>query len=328
MALKQAKNRIEELDVFRGIAAMAVVLFHYTKRFRDLYGHNYPEFFDFKYGFLGVQLFFIISGFVIYMSINNSSSTFQFIKRRFIRLYPAYWICITLTFIIVNFIGLPGRGANGIEFFVGLTMFQEVLNIKHVDGVYWSLTIELFFYILMILISFAGILQKKYVWTTIWLTLIWTNYYFPFPFKSFYLNLENGMLFIGGIYFFHLYNDKKNMIHHLFVLFSLFSFIHFNHSLSIKIIVSFYYLLFYLFIFNKLNWIVIKPLLFLGQISYPLYLIHNNIGFAMLLKLKKWGVNELFSIITVVLCVILLAWVIMKYIEKPIIRYLKTKIIR
>ena len=80
--------RINELDTFRGIAAMAVLLYHYTSR--------YNEFFDstsvlsFSYGWMGVPLFFMLSGFVITLTVNRCKSPFDFLYRRFIRLYPTY----------------------------------------------------------------------------------------------------------------------------------------------------------------------------------------------------------------------------------------------
>ena len=81
-----------ELDALRGMAAMAVVVFHYTTRARN----NGVQLFDFEIGHYGVQLFFCVSGFVIYWTLERSKTLMDFAVSRFSRLYPAYWAAIAL----------------------------------------------------------------------------------------------------------------------------------------------------------------------------------------------------------------------------------------
>src|SRR2546430_2652712 len=93
------KPRFAELDLLRGVAALWVVLFHYTTQYsrlyvpdrRDLLGFEFPD------GTLGVYLFFMISGFVIFMTLHRSERPLDFVVSRFARLYPAYWAGIVLT---------------------------------------------------------------------------------------------------------------------------------------------------------------------------------------------------------------------------------------
>jgi len=67
----KTSSRILELDSLRGLAIIAVMLYHYTSRYVRLYGfHNTPPF-EFWYGRLGVEFFFIISGFVIFMTLSK-----------------------------------------------------------------------------------------------------------------------------------------------------------------------------------------------------------------------------------------------------------------
>ena len=95
--------RIKELDSIRGIACLMVVLFHYTTRYSISFNtQKTTALLDFKYGGLGVSLFFMISGFVIYLSINNVKDAKTFFIKRFIRLYPIFWICMLTTFTIMN----------------------------------------------------------------------------------------------------------------------------------------------------------------------------------------------------------------------------------
>lgn len=68
------QKRFLELDALRGLAAMLVVMFHYSMNYSDL-----PVYRIFKYGITGVDLFFLISGFVIFQSIKAANSGTEFL---------------------------------------------------------------------------------------------------------------------------------------------------------------------------------------------------------------------------------------------------------
>src|SRR5689334_5092656 len=93
-------KRLLELDALRGIAVLGVMFFHYTTLYMSAYDPT-PTLFDFCFGQHGIHLFFIISGFVIYMTLEKSSPM-DFIVSRFSRLYPAYWAGILLTSLAIN----------------------------------------------------------------------------------------------------------------------------------------------------------------------------------------------------------------------------------
>lgn len=99
------KQRIEYLDGHRGIAILLVVFFHAYVRWAALvpYGNQYREIFLFKFGWLGVQLFFMISGFVILMTLEKSANRKKFLYRRWIRLFPAMLACSVMIFITSDF---------------------------------------------------------------------------------------------------------------------------------------------------------------------------------------------------------------------------------
>jgi peptidoglycan/LPS O-acetylase OafA/YrhL len=98
-----------ELNALRGFAAFAVMLFHYTSRYGQLYGYNDLLPFHMSWGQYGVQLFFLISGFVIFMTLGRTRQPINFVVGRFSRLYPTYWAGVIATFTIVAVMGLPGR---------------------------------------------------------------------------------------------------------------------------------------------------------------------------------------------------------------------------
>jgi peptidoglycan/LPS O-acetylase OafA/YrhL len=141
---KNKTKRFEELDALRGIAALMVVFFHFSMK-RD----DYNSFL--KLGAVGVDLFFIISGFVIFMSLQKVSNSKDFIINRISRLYPTYWASVTLTFILIICYGIFNGNVypqNIVFNYVGnMTMFQFYLRIPDIDGPYWTMIIEMIFYI-------------------------------------------------------------------------------------------------------------------------------------------------------------------------------------
>ena len=107
-------KRIESLDGLRGIAILLVILYHgYYIWYEYLpFGDKYSNVFLFKYGNLGVQLFFLISGFVILMSLEKTSSYLKFLKNRWIRLFPSMFVVSLIIFFTSSFfyerpLGIP-----------------------------------------------------------------------------------------------------------------------------------------------------------------------------------------------------------------------------
>ena len=107
---KKKNRRFAELDSLRGIAALLVMLSHYTWAYDYHFGTLGDHFFQFPYGDFGVQVFFIISGFVIFMSLEKAKSIKEFIIGRFTRLYPTYWFCMVLTLVVIILFPVPTLG--------------------------------------------------------------------------------------------------------------------------------------------------------------------------------------------------------------------------
>lgn len=124
------RTRILSLDIARACAALAVFLFHYG---------------IFPFGHLGVELFFLLSGFVLALPSRHRNAL-AFFRARCVRLYPTYWVALSLTLLTLLWSGeklsLPTVAAN-------VTMLTAFLGQPYVDGVYWSLTEEIIFYVLV-----------------------------------------------------------------------------------------------------------------------------------------------------------------------------------
>jgi peptidoglycan/LPS O-acetylase OafA/YrhL len=146
---------MEILDVWRALAILPVVAFHFLVRYRPAYDASTPDLVHlhgayvsaFEIGRYGVQLFFIISGVVIAMTLSRSSGPAEFAFRRFSRLMPAYLVATIVTFAIVHLMGPHELQVNALD--LALAWAKPILDFGYpgVDGAAWSLRIEVEFYI-------------------------------------------------------------------------------------------------------------------------------------------------------------------------------------
>lgn len=159
-------RRLQFLDVIRGLAALAVVLEHGSERMFPGYlvvANSY-----FTLGVFGVSTFFLVSGFIIPVSIERHGSLGSFWQARFFRLYPMYWFSI-LAAVVFSFIisGAPPT-VFGTHVWRGilanLTMFQTFLGVPNLSGLYWTLTMEMIFYVLCSALFLAGMLSRSLLW--------------------------------------------------------------------------------------------------------------------------------------------------------------------
>ncbi len=171
------RTRSYELDLLRLVAAVLVLLFHYTFRASEIRGYSpvsFPAAFTIvtRYGFLGVELFFLLSGVVILSSARNRTAG-RFAVARTLRLYPAYWVMVTVTFLVVTTWGDPSRFPLDVgDWARNLTMLQGFADDPvYVDGVYWTLTRELVFYAIVALALAAGLRERLTLVFGAWLVV-------------------------------------------------------------------------------------------------------------------------------------------------------------
>ena len=318
--------RLVQLDALRGIAILMVMGFHYTARYQAIYGHPQHLDFYFPLGRYGVQLFFIISGFVIYLTLGKTKNWKDFVISRFSRLYPVYWVSVIITSGVIWTFSLPGREPSLFSMMVNMSMIQDWFSIPHVDGVYWTLSLELSFYLIMLFVFILDRLERIEVICIRWILFILLargcEEYFSFqilPVIKILLILDYANLFIIGIMFYRRYVQKSHWGAIVIIFASLLlEFI--LHGYESGIICSLFAAMVNMAIFrNKIADIIFsaKPLIFIGSISYSLYLLHQNIGYVMLRYLYSLEVKPVAAIPIVYLIVLGLAVLLNLLIEVP-----------
>lgn len=330
---KRPSVRIGELDALRGLAAFAVMLYHYTTLYDKNIGHIETPAFGFAAGNYGVQLFFLISGFVIFMTLEKIRTGTDFVVSRFSRLYPAYWAAVATSAAFVYTIGLPEQRLSTGALLVNLTMFQQILQVAHLDGSYWTLQIELFFYIQMLFWYLTGQLQRIRWIIAVWLVVV-LGYYLADAHHVHVswtlgqlLILEHIPFFSIGILFYQLYNDaqRRSWHDHALVAASI-CVIAATREPVYVVVALFCTAVFYLFIYGGLRWLAARPFAFLGTISYSLYLLHQVIGFDAIWHLEHDAhISGTLSVFLAIALSIALATVLTRLVEQPAMRWIRRR---
>lgn len=318
--------RVGELDALRGLAALGVVAFHYTTFYQQEQGHLQPLGFGFPAGNYGVHLFFLISGFVIFMTLERTRSAMDFVVSRFSRLFPAYWAAMAITAAVVYSIGMPIQRIPTIDVAVNLTMLQEILGFTHLDGSYWTLQVELFFYLQMLFWCMLGQLKRIRWIIAAWLIMAviyaltsQLHLHFSYTLRELLL-LRHIPFFALGILFYCLYagsGDRRANI--AMIALSLVA-IGVSYAPAYLVAGVACCAIFALFVAGKLRWLRAAPFVFLGAISYPLYLLHQAIGFALIHRLEAAGVSSLAAVVATALLLMALATALTYGLERPAMR--------
>ena len=341
-AMKTHNNqRILFLDGLRGIAILMVVLYHtYSSAWQELMPFYQPTF-DFpliKFGDLGVPLFFIISGFVIVMTLEKCQSLSDFMFKRWLRLFPAMLIATLLILITAPlFTARPLGDVKLIDSLPGLTFishffYKNVIGpeVSVLENGFWSLFVEVKFYLLAGWLYFL-IGQKRMI---IALTVMFFSFV-AFGLVQSRLSPETLVVmievmdcldyqyygwFVAGALFYRYYNSKHVMTLIAAVLMALLSARTWGGLMSQTMLA--FIVIIGIFsgamVSEKLQKILSnKVLTFVGFISYPLYLIHENMTISTIVQLHDQfaSINVyVLSILPLTACV-LISWLIAQYAE-------------
>lgn len=175
LATETASQRLDYVDCMRAIAALMVLLLHAGELAVQAFRSSAIDcwlltpVFTLDFGRAGVILFFAISGFVIPASLAHPVDKIRFPIRRFFRLYPAYWLSILVSLIVGLYLNEPGRIAS--EVIANLSMVQIFMGYEDIEGLYWTLAVELVFYVICYTLFLAGLIGHGGALTAIALVL-------------------------------------------------------------------------------------------------------------------------------------------------------------
>lgn len=278
-----------------------------------------------KYGYLGVQLFFGVSGYLILMSTTNRSA-WQFAKGRIKRIYPLYWMAIILITAITFLPTLSKTHPGFWQFLASSTMFPTAFNQGWVDGAHWFMLVEIQLYVFIFAVLKVG--AGKYLPTIfpIWSIVIFIWYLFELKrFSIWYLYGPFSFICGGAI----IYSIKQwgwtplratGLI--TAVGGGLYSRVGSLDKLSeirntqysdkvVTVIVLFIFGLLLLTLLPKVSNIHIPGAVFFGAITYPLFLIHGRLGYMALERFANEQ-NKYFVYLILVILAIIIAYLMLQ----------------
>jgi peptidoglycan/LPS O-acetylase OafA/YrhL len=336
-------NRIIRLDGLRFIAALMVVFFHYA--FRGAAAGVTPVL-DLPvwlsglsaYGYLGVNLFFMISGFVIAYSAEGRTPM-DFAIARFARLYPSYIAAVTLTFLVTFLFGGPAFTTDIWHFLANLTMFAPAFGEPLMDGAYWSIVLEVIFYAWVFVFMLSGHFRKDCERIILlWLTLsLYNEFFFEIKPLRFFFLTEFAGFFAAGILIYRIRSNAAEVGTYALLLLSLavslvttsngLKVIEANYQMDypdlfVSLLVVTLYALFYAASGDGPVRIPARYVAAAGAITYPLYLIHQHIGYIAISHLKGL-VSDMALLGLVIVAMLGMAALVRVAIDKPIVPLLK-----
>ncbi|MEV0373713.1 acyltransferase [Streptomyces sp. NPDC050636] len=343
MAERRSGNRLAALDGLRLLAALMVVIYHYVALARP-WGHTTDTIFPTahmaaQYGWLGVEFFFLISGFVICMSAWGCTVG-EFAVSRLSRLFPAYWAGILLTVVVVKtwpeFASLHGWDT----VITNLTMLQGGNDTPDVDPVYWTLFVELKFYLIMAVVMLFGVTYRNcLILCGVWTAAAALAPVLETPLVTEFAMPQYAPFFIAGIAFYLMRRHRPNAILWAIVILQLLlaqRYIDYRLATNLGkaagdalptwparlIIIAAFALIgaIALGAFDRIQW---KWLTTAGALTYPLYLIHLNIGMTLIHHYRD-QIPAPVLVAEVTALMLATAWLIHRLIERPLGKWLRT----
>lgn len=328
-------SRIFELDALRAIAAINLMLFHFTWVYSEKYGFSSDILFKYPYGKYGTQLFFMLSGLVNAMTLMRKQSASYYVQSRFIRILPPFLLVLGLNLLLVQLMPLREHvQLSAATVAANATLLPSLLGYECIEPVTWTLQVELQFYVVLLLLFTLGALQRPF-WP------IMGCLAFCLSFGLFANHVDETL--VGAHWYPIIQWSKDALIVEYFPLFAMGMLIHqgylerqqwAKYGCGIAAAAAVYHaielrqgspiatvLLIGLLVacqYGKLPILRAKPLLFISGISYSLYLLHNNLGTVMIYYLDQAGLSPLACFVIASALVIAISALVAYTIERPL----------
>ncbi|WP_432834822.1 acyltransferase family protein [Dactylosporangium sp. CA-092794] len=338
------EGRLAALDGLRLVAALLVVSYHYvgTERSHLWESPNHQVFSHLyglaTYGNLGVQLFFLVSGFVICMSSWGRKLS-DFLISRIVRLFPMYWVAIVVSFMVVR---LNRDTADQVQvifhvdtlsdLLTNFTMAQDALGAPNVDQVYWTLWVELRFYLLFAAVVALGVTYRRVLaFCGLWMAAAILTGAFHYPIVDLIVQPAYAPYFVTGIllYLVHRFGSTPLLwgliglcllvAQHQLLIDVRVNSIYNGHSLhwlyAVALVGGFFALVAAVAL-GWLSWARWRWLTVAGALTYPLYLMHQDIGIIFIYSMK--GIIAPWPLLAItVLGMLVIAYLGHRLVERP-----------
>ncbi|WP_375539038.1 sulfatase-like hydrolase/transferase [Actinomadura sp. J1-007] len=289
------------------------------------------------FGYLGVELFFLISGFVILMSAWGRRPG-DFAVSRVVRIYPAYWFSVLLGLVLFLTTGAavpygPDDPDPVGRVLPNLTMLQEGIGVKPLEVVYWTLWVELHFYVLVALLAWRGITYNRCVTFMVsWLLLGAYAHEAGNAFLEKALFPTMAPYFIGGMAFYLIHRYGPNLVLGLVIGACWALGVHYGvqgisglnawpgvHEWVVPTVVTALYLIMALVATRRLAWLSWRGFTILGALTYPLYLLHEMVARAIVKQFFPHPILDRLTILPVItVAVLLAAYLVHRLVEVPL----------
>jgi peptidoglycan/LPS O-acetylase OafA/YrhL len=317
-----SEARLSNIDILRAIAALAVCFYHFNRE--SLTGGTLYAACS-HYGNYGVDIFFVVSGYVIPLSLLKSGFTLSrlsiFLKARFFRLYPAYILAAALTIglwyastRIPGFRGAMPPALTVLQIFANITLTCDLVHQSWFGVVFWTLAIEAQYYVLVAL-SFGMLFAPqgrqqllRYATLFAWLLmpLIFRQGPTIFGWTAIFAMGFLAILWQGR--FLRNWECCVGMVIACWVMWEVRGPVSAVLGLSTALGILF---------LPNLAW---RPLVWVGTISYSLYLLHVPIGgrvMNFLERFSEFGFVQLLSVPLALVITLFFAWIFFLLVEKP-----------
>jgi peptidoglycan/LPS O-acetylase OafA/YrhL len=328
-----SRRKIEGIEILRFLLAFGVMIYHYAY-FGPITGRvpgvaPGPEWL--VSGRFGVSAFFIISGFVIIYSAGNRGAG-AFALARFARLAPALLVCATVTMAVLwAWPGIQPRPSIG-TWAKNASTLGLLLGDPYVDGSYWSITIELRFYLYVFLL----LLLLKDIGRIRLIAMAWMAasylamaFYHVTPLRILTLSPHSAFFILGIVFYCWLIlGDRRFMLMMLapgLVLAGWQGFVDFQHVdvlagggspwwIAILIaVIPFVLVRAFAFGIESRRWSGLAREA--GAVSYPLYLLHQSLGYRLVAGMVAGGLTPVAAIAITAIGMVAAAWALSRTVE-------------
>ncbi len=331
--LLKPHRRIVELDALRALAAINLLLFHYTHVYAVKFGYSSPLGFEWPFGAYGVEMFFILSGFVNSMSLMRRGKPVDFVAARLIRIIPIFLLIIIANVWILRLAPMNEEVSTA-QFLANMTLMPRILGYECVDPVMWTLQIEMMFYATLVGLFKLGALKRYFLgWGTLLaLSLIacptldaWAPLHAGSSWFETATAIRRVMLLdfvplfaIGFLLYMIKTGTGKRWQNIAGVMVAAGVFHSIDHGKHNPLATALIIGLITLSAYGKVPPLRFRPLVYVSTISYALYLCHNNLGCALIDRFDSMGVAPPVCFLIGVVFSFSLAIIITNRIEQPI----------